>query len=630
MTSCPEKFAIKTLALKLSCATSALILAATQVHAQSIDYSSFEDLFGEPITVGATGTPKRASEVPVNMTIITADQIRHSGSRDIPEILRTLVGLDVQRATQTNANVAIRGMNIDGGRLRVLINGRDTFRTYEGVTQWAALPVSMAEIRQIEVVRGPSTSLYGANAVTGVVNIITFNPLNESVSNVTVRAGTLGILEASAVATFQLEDGKGGVRFSASHFEADQFNTPISATDALLRDDPENDKFSLDGLFQLSDSIQWGAEVTYYKGVIGTVEPNGRGQYGTTEDYSMKTTLSVDTSSGKWNLAMHQNANEEGRLSVVLLESGPLLLNNTIKAKSLFVELSNFRSIGAKTAVRFSAGYKDDKVDQFGLGALTNTGHVGLRTFYGSALWNYAASDKLSVTTSFRWDYMNLRRTADEAAFVPFTNDDYGSFSEFSINAGLVYKVSDFDTIKAIYGRGFNAPNLFEFGGQINDAAGLLPGLRAVSGSPDARPSISQQFEIQYTKKIESIQGALNASVFVRLDDELFAAISGGRARPIPNDTDLFVAFGKLANVQTYGIEIDLSGQTDTGLNWGLKYSYANSSEDPIEDPSLGARASDVFPLNRITYADRSPKHIASALLGYESEHLWATTLLHY
>ncbi|MBL4837116.1 MAG: TonB-dependent receptor plug domain-containing protein, partial [Kordiimonadaceae bacterium] len=179
MTSRPDKFSINTLALKLSCSTIALFLAATQAHAQSIDYSSFEDMFGEPITVGATGTPKRASEVPVNMTIITAHQIRRSGSRDVPEILRTLVGLDVQRVTQTNANVAIRGMNIDGGRLRVLINGRDTFRTYEGVTQWATLPVSMAEIRQIEVVRGPSTSLYGANAVTGVVNIITFNPLNE-------------------------------------------------------------------------------------------------------------------------------------------------------------------------------------------------------------------------------------------------------------------------------------------------------------------------------------------------------------------------------------------------------------------------------------------------------------------
>ncbi|MBV1901800.1 MAG: TonB-dependent receptor [Kordiimonadaceae bacterium] len=432
------------------------------------------------------------------------------------------------------------------------------------------------------------------------------------------------------MATFQLEDGKGGVRFSASHFEADKYDTPLSANDALIRQDPENDKFSLDGLFQVSDSIQWGAEVTYYKGVIGTVEPRGRGQYGTIEDYSMKTTLSVDTSSGKWNLAMHQNVNEEGRLSVVQLESGPLQLNNTIKAKSLFVELSNFRSIGAKTAVRFSAGYKDDKVDQFGLGAVTDTGQIGLRTFYGSALWSYAASDKLSVTTSFRWDYMAGRRTADEAAFLPFTNDDYDSFSEFSINAGLVYKVSDFDTIKAIYGRGFNAPNLFDYGGQINDADGLIPGLRGVGGSPDARPSIAQQFEIQYTKKIESIQGALNASVFVRLDDGLFGTGSSGRIEFVPEVNAFYSRYGLLADVQTYGVEFDLSGQTDAGFNWALKYSYATSSEDPLVDPSQLPRISDIYPFTRITYADRSPKHIASALFGYESEHLWANMLLHY
>jgi len=57
------------------------VFGGGQALAQNIDYGSLEDLFGEPITTSATGTPKKVSEAPANMTIITADEIRQSGSR---------------------------------------------------------------------------------------------------------------------------------------------------------------------------------------------------------------------------------------------------------------------------------------------------------------------------------------------------------------------------------------------------------------------------------------------------------------------------------------------------------------------------------------------------------------------
>src|SRR5579859_1216066 len=74
--------------------TSALFHAG-DAHAQTVDYGSFQSLFGEPVTTSATGNPQRVSEVPANMTIITADEIRQSGSRSIPEILSRVPGLDI-------------------------------------------------------------------------------------------------------------------------------------------------------------------------------------------------------------------------------------------------------------------------------------------------------------------------------------------------------------------------------------------------------------------------------------------------------------------------------------------------------------------------------------------------------
>ena len=65
---------------------------APALRAQSVDYSGFEQLFGEPVTTSATGKPQRMSEVPANMEIITADDIRRSGADNIPDILQFVAG----------------------------------------------------------------------------------------------------------------------------------------------------------------------------------------------------------------------------------------------------------------------------------------------------------------------------------------------------------------------------------------------------------------------------------------------------------------------------------------------------------------------------------------------------------
>ena len=82
------------------CKISLLVLVGSlavpkNAQAQMVDYGSLQALFGEPITTSVTGTPQRVKDVPANMTIITADEIRQSGSRSIPEILARVPGLDV-------------------------------------------------------------------------------------------------------------------------------------------------------------------------------------------------------------------------------------------------------------------------------------------------------------------------------------------------------------------------------------------------------------------------------------------------------------------------------------------------------------------------------------------------------
>src|SRR5471032_2184457 len=109
---------------RLLCTACILSVAASGAGAQSMDYGALEQLFGEPVTTSVTGSPQRISQVPAGMEIITADDIRQSGARDIPGVLRHVLGIDVLQWGNDNADIAIRGYNQAlSPRLLVLIDG---------------------------------------------------------------------------------------------------------------------------------------------------------------------------------------------------------------------------------------------------------------------------------------------------------------------------------------------------------------------------------------------------------------------------------------------------------------------------------------------------------------------------
>ena len=95
----------------------------------------------------------------------------------IPDLLRRLAGVDVMETTNSQTEVSMRGFNQRlSNKVLVLINGRSAFVDLLGATFWATLPIGVEDIERIEVVRGPGSALYGADAFNGVINIITKAP----------------------------------------------------------------------------------------------------------------------------------------------------------------------------------------------------------------------------------------------------------------------------------------------------------------------------------------------------------------------------------------------------------------------------------------------------------------------
>ncbi|MDH3658780.1 MAG: TonB-dependent receptor plug domain-containing protein, partial [Alphaproteobacteria bacterium] len=103
-------------------------LAVGQASAQTIDHGGLSALFGESVTTSATGVPQRESDVPVSMDIVTAEEIKQSGLRDIPEILARYAHLDIVRYTDGQSEIGVRGSAQPyNPQLLVLVNGRQVY-----------------------------------------------------------------------------------------------------------------------------------------------------------------------------------------------------------------------------------------------------------------------------------------------------------------------------------------------------------------------------------------------------------------------------------------------------------------------------------------------------------------------
>ncbi len=225
--------------------------------AQSIDYGSLEQMFNEPVTTSATGSPQRASQAPVDMDIITAADIERSGAVDLPTILSRVAGLDVQTWGAGAADVGVRGYNgAMNPRLLVLVNGRQVYLDFYGYTAWSTLPVRLEEIRQIEVVKGPNAALFGFNAVSGVINIITYNPKYDVKGFAAGRVGSEGYREASLGHTFSAD--RLSARLTTGASQQSEFKHTVGV--GALLSNVERLTANLDSVVELSEKAEFRLE----------------------------------------------------------------------------------------------------------------------------------------------------------------------------------------------------------------------------------------------------------------------------------------------------------------------------------------------------------------------------------
>src|SRR6202050_3058084 len=147
--------------------------AWSQQNLADLTSQSLEDLMNVEVT-SVSKSEQTLSRAASAIFVITAEDISRSGALNIPDLLRMVPGMDVAQITANTWAVGTRGFNARfSNKLLVLLDGRRVYAPTTGAVFWDVLNVPLEDIETIEVIRGPGGSVWGANAVDGVINIIT-------------------------------------------------------------------------------------------------------------------------------------------------------------------------------------------------------------------------------------------------------------------------------------------------------------------------------------------------------------------------------------------------------------------------------------------------------------------------
>ncbi len=155
-------------------ATAALIVTPAWAQDELDPFElSPEQLFGAEV-ISASRSPESVWEAPAAVYVVSASDIERSGATTIAEALRLVPGVQVARSNTSGWAVSVRGFNSAlANKLLVLIDGREIYDPLFSGTYWDVQDTALEDIERIEVIRGPGATLWGANAVNGVINIIT-------------------------------------------------------------------------------------------------------------------------------------------------------------------------------------------------------------------------------------------------------------------------------------------------------------------------------------------------------------------------------------------------------------------------------------------------------------------------
>ncbi len=194
----------------------------------------------DTVVVSASKTDVRLLDAPATMSVIGADTLESAPAQNYGDLLRAVPGMNAIQTSARDVNLTSRAATSTLSNTElVLLDGRSVYLDFFGLVLWDMLPTNLSDIKQIEVVRGPASAVWGANAVSGAVNIITKSPRESVGTTVTISAGGFsrdtgstagkglgGVFSANATVA-QAPNDRWSYRISAGYFDSAAYARPV-------------------------------------------------------------------------------------------------------------------------------------------------------------------------------------------------------------------------------------------------------------------------------------------------------------------------------------------------------------------------------------------------------------------
>jgi iron complex outermembrane recepter protein len=560
---------------------SALMCIASPAGAAETNFTdlSLAELMNEPVTTVSKKTT-RLGDATTAITVLTADDIRRNGFTTIPEALRMVPGFDVARIDASHWAISARGFNLQyANTLLVLIDGRSVYTPSFGGVYWDAQDVTLDDIDRIEVIRGPGATLWGANAVNGVVNIITKNARD-----------TQGVLLSGAAGTEdrpQFDARYGGTLGSDGHFR-------VYAK-----------YFDRDGLYNSDDSAafdDWNSIRTGFRSdwSLASDRLTVQGDY-----YKMHSQHVINEIAWtppyvdpNWQHRESDGGNLLGRWTRHVSDTSHVSLQAYFDAYDMALE--SRRTADVQLEHRFAPAAGHDIV--WGVGYRNSTDHLHL----GADLTSDPARRRLSLYTAFMQDEISF--AADRVRFTIGTKLEHNDFTGLEVqpNLRLLFAPNSHTSVWAAASRSVSTPSRFYHDTRFNVTAFEPQGspliVAALLPAPDLPSSKVNAYELGY--RVEPM-ARLSVDIATFFSDYRgFYGDTAGtpifEAQPVPHLLlPLYWNHGLTA--KSYGAEAAVSWRALDNWNLSASYSWLHLRVKPVDTLGVGSPAHQANLSSRLT-----------------------------
>jgi outer membrane receptor protein involved in Fe transport len=317
----------------------------------------------ETIVVTASRKAQELAYAPAAMTVISNQDIVQAPADDYGDLLRNVPGLNVAQTSVRDINLTGRGSTstLANSQL-VMLDGRSIYLDFFGFVMWDLLPIQANEIERIEVVRGPGSAVWGANAMTGVVNVISRRPKDMVGTTLIVGTPYASVTRADTA-------GKLGYKISAGYFEQPAYDRP---TGTIPGSSPPQTypTYENKGTAQSRVNVQFDwdtAEDTYVSFAAGYASTDGILHSGIgpfdIDRGSHMSYLKGDWNHRSWHIGASANFLDGSAVNLLTLGGDGALLPFNFVTAAYNVDMSNTTEVGKHHALTYGATYRTTNFD---------------------------------------------------------------------------------------------------------------------------------------------------------------------------------------------------------------------------------------------------------------------------